>query len=110
MTHAARLTQKRLEGEILKLLEGESARLFANGAQNCLFCKKYGSIVKVSYDFHKVTDCSRCPVFIGLGCICDEDNLLKNIHDRMVSMIWEPREKDNAIPGALAIHLWLFEL
>lgn len=91
MTREARLTQKRLEGEILKLLEGNCASLYH---VDCAFCLKYED------------SCSRCPLKLGnrdLGC-ARRRGYFRGISESMI--IGDP----NAIPGALAIHMWLFDL
>lgn len=108
MTREARQTQKRLEGEIGKMLEGHSGYLY--NSPNCAFCQKYGNIVTVpilaypnlSYSYTK--DCGKCPLLRGLGRRCYRDRVVRTIDDYMVNVL------DDAIPGALAIYMWLEEL
>ncbi len=93
MTREARLTQKRLEGEILKLVEGESASLKTSRFE-CAFCLKYD----------RTPDCKECPLekcYPGDACLHED---FRSIHFDMMFA------KNKAIPGALAIHMWLFEL
>ncbi len=93
MTREARLTQKYLEGEILKLLEGKDGSL-RRPASNCEFCKK----------FDENPDCGGCPLkrFYPIGGCCHAD--FEEINRDMY--LQEP----DAIPGALAIYMWLYEL
>ena len=99
MTHEARLTQKRLEGEILKLLRGEKAELFSDPTL-CAFCKIY-------FD-GKRWECEGCPVGKGIrnyrGHLPCEGHSTFEIENNMKSC------NDLAIPGALAIYMWLEEL
>lgn len=92
MTHAARLTQKYLEGEILKLLEGESARLYRAGCE-CNFCDDYSAY-----------GCPDCPIRIGNAGYHCRHGKFRQIANSMLGV------RPSAIPGALAIHMWLYEL
>jgi hypothetical protein len=102
MTREARQTQKRLEGEILKLLKGRGAELYQYGTMNrrkCAFCKRY-------QDNRRLDNCSCCPIFIGNNrerCLSVWGGL------RAIGSNMEFRPYD-AIPGALAIYMWLEEL
>ena len=94
MTREARLTQKRLEGEILELLAGRAAFLY-EAPLNCEFCQKY----------HVLEGCGRCPLMLGnngLPC-CSSYGEFSGIASLMQFGF------PDAIPGALAIYLWLFE-
>lgn len=93
MTREARQTQKRLEGEILKPLEGKSARLKTTRGE-CEFCLKYD----------RTPDCEECPLeksYPGDACTHKD---FRNIYFNMIDV------EDDAIPGALAIYMWLEEL
>ena len=106
MTREARLTQQRLEGEILKLLEGEGIGLF-HGTKECSFCQKYGVKgrgVWIGQEFYFMEDCSRCPINIHLGSRCNNHSVIETIDSHMENCT------TRAIPGALAIYMWLFEL
>ena len=88
MSPEARKPRERLKGEILKMLKGESGRLYGyNGT--CAFCKKLRH------------DCTRCPIsWDGNETNCHADGF------------WQIREKmefhpSSAIPLALAIYMWL---
>ncbi len=93
MTREARQTQKRLEGEILKLLEGEEGSLYA-GPEGCAFCKKH---LRGFY-------CGDCPLVQGSTEECCYCNEFQSIDADMILV------QPDAIPGALAIYMWLEEL
>lgn len=93
MTKEARLTQKYLRGEILKLLDGERAALKTSRFK-CAFCLQYD----------RTPDCEKCPLekcYPGAACTHDD---FQNIHIDML------HGNEDAIPGALAIYMWLYDL
>ena len=116
MTKEARLTQRRLEGEIKGIIEGKNATPCANSVNKCAFCRKYGDIKKAEGDYflddsYYIVDCGQCPIYIGLKGRCYSSGPIKTIEDHMANVEWKGSEAQNkAIPGALAIYMWLYEL
>ncbi len=110
MSKEARLTRIWLRQQILKMLMGQNAGLYRK-TNKCPFCLKYGR-PKPENLWAEISDCSRCPIFIGLEKeSCDTNIGLKFINEWMGGSVWNKKvKKDKAIPGALAIYMWLFEL
>lgn len=96
MTHEARQTQKRLEGEILKLLEGEDACLYDDPSE-CGFCEKYKERIGFG--------CGKCPLVQDFS---PSGNCFGGVF-RTIDLLMHSAKPD-AIPGALAIYMWLEEL
>ena len=93
MTKEARLTRKRMKGEILKLLEGKEAGLF-QWSDDCEFCQKY-----------RDGGCEKCPLYLGNNNkVCNHGGEFMRISTQMMKCT------PLAIPGALAIYMWLFGL